>query len=122
MMTFDVSTDVIGCAIDVHKALGPCHQISTYVEALKVEFMDRSISFDTDVLSTMMYKGVSITGGKLDFVIGGEVGVVVVDQHDMELYAWMRTALRALDLRFGLMISFRDRTLTKGVRRVEAVA
>ena len=121
MMTLDLSTEIIGCAIDVHRSLGKGHSCETYRDAMRVELQERGLPFDSNVTLPTIYKGRMLSSRSLDFVVSNDIGVLIVEQVETDLYAWMRTVLKGQSLSSGLLISFRERTLTQGVRRVEAL-
>lgn len=117
----DVSRRVIGCAIDVHRALGPGYERSVYVEALKAEFELDEIGFDLDRTFDIMYKDQKIGETVADMYVGdrfllslkarpGEIGSAERNE--------LRAQLRAADLELGLIINFSERRLKDGLVRV----
>ncbi len=48
--------DIIGAAIEVHSQLGPGLLESIYHECLKIELMDRGISFETEMIVPVSYR------------------------------------------------------------------
>jgi GxxExxY protein len=48
---------IIGCAIEVHRALGPGLLESTYVEALTVELAEAALPFARQLPVALTYKG-----------------------------------------------------------------
>ena len=66
----DLSSKVIGCAIEVHKQLGPGLLESTYQSCLAYELQQQEISFHKEMELPVQYKGVSIDSGyRLDLLI-----------------------------------------------------
>ena len=63
--------DVIGAAIEVHRALGPGYLESIYEQALRVEFGVRSIPFEEQAAVTVEYKGRKIGEAWIDFLVRG---------------------------------------------------
>src|SRR5688572_14212678 len=61
---------VIGCAIDVHRALGPGYKESIYVEALCIELNLRELKFEREKPITVVYKGRAIPGQRIDLLVG----------------------------------------------------
>jgi len=51
-----VGRRVIGCAITVHRTLGPGYKESIYVEALCLEMESRGIHFERETPITVLYK------------------------------------------------------------------
>jgi len=66
-----VGRRVIGCAINVHRVLGPGYKESIYVEALCLELDLRGLKFEREVPITVVYKGHQIPGQRLDLRVDG---------------------------------------------------
>src|ERR1044071_3019102 len=66
-----VGRRVIGCAIAVHRALGPGYKEAIDVEALCLEMDARGLQFEREVPITVISKGHAIPGQRLDLRIGG---------------------------------------------------
>ena len=75
MIEFDsVSKKVIGCALEVHRELGPGLLESAYEQCLARELSLQRIAFTTQVALPVEYKGVKIDCGyRLDFLVEGAV-------------------------------------------------
>jgi GxxExxY protein len=116
----DLMRETIGCAIDVHKSLGPGFLESIYRKAMCVELELRGISCETEVPVRVMYRAVEIPGQRLDLIVGGLIvvelkAVSVLDEvHRAQLISYLRTT----GLRGGLLINFRVPVLVKGLKRV----
>jgi GxxExxY protein len=99
---------VIGCAIAVHRALGPGYKESIYIEALCIELHSRELKFEREKPITVVYKGHKIPGQRLDLLVGG---VLVVECKVAEAIAAIHirqvtSYLRTLDLRLGFIFNF----------------
>ncbi len=116
-----ISEQVIGCAIRVHKALGPGLLESVYEECLAAEMKTTGVHFERQKAVPVVYRDIKLDCGyRVDFLVGGKV---VVDLKALEvippvMYAQVLTYTRLLDKRLGLLINFHVEQLTKGVRRV----
>src|ERR1043166_6500698 len=111
---------VIGCAIEVHRALGPGLLESAYEICLCRELSLRGIAFERQVAIPVEYKGVKLDCGyRADLIIGGKILVEIkaVDQlasiHEAQLLSY----LKLCGLKVGLLINFNEHVLTHGVRR-----
>ena len=58
---------VIGCAIAVHRELGPGFKESIYHQAFRLELDSRSIAFESEKAILVKYRQWSIPGQKIDF-------------------------------------------------------
>ena len=72
----DPLTDrIIGCAIEVHRILGPGLLESTYESALCVEFRLANLAFERQVITPVFYKNQPVGEYRLDLVV--EKSVIV---------------------------------------------
>jgi len=112
---------VIGCAIAVHRALGPGYKEAIYVEALCLEMESRGLAFERERPITVTYKGRDIPGQRLDLLVGG---VLIVECKVAEAIARIHTRqvtsyLKTTGLRLGFVFNFNVDVLMKdGFKRV----
>ena len=65
-----ITDAIIGAAIDVHKALGPCLLESAYIACLVYELIQRGYKAPTEVPLPLIYKGVKLDSGyRLDIFV-----------------------------------------------------
>lgn len=116
----DLTQEIIGAAIEVHKQLGPGLLESAYEECLCHEFNLRGISFKRQVALPVEYKGLKLDCGyKLDVVV--EDGVIlelksieaILPIHEAQLL----TYLKITGKRVGFIINFNVGILTRGIKR-----
>jgi GxxExxY protein len=117
----DISRRVIGCAIEVHKAMGPGLPIEMYNKALQIEMKAAGIDHVADRKIDVKYQ---------DQLVGQVVASLFVeDRFIVDLVArpgevgtgerlQTRAKLRALELELGLIINFAQRRLKDGLVRV----
>lgn len=117
----ELSSQVIGAAIDVHQALGPGLLESAYEMALCYELGLRGLSFERQKTVPLVYKGVAIEPGfRLDLMIENQLVVELkaidklAELHEVQVL----TYLRLTDKRLGLLINFNVPLLAQGVRRI----
>lgn len=67
--TNDLSYEVIGAAIEVHKILGPGLLESVYEDALCIELIDRKINFERQKEIAIQYKSRPIGNGYVDILV-----------------------------------------------------
>jgi len=65
----DITERVIGCAIEVHRALGPGLLERTYEEAMCLEMDRRNIQFVRQALYPVSYKQVPTGEHRIDLVV-----------------------------------------------------
>jgi GxxExxY protein len=117
----ELSNQILGAAIEVHKALGPGLLESVYESALRVELDVRGIESRRQIELPLLYKGRRLDGAlRVDLLVADLVIVEVksVDQFAEIHLAQLLTYLRLADKRLGLLINFNATTLRNSVRRV----
>lgn len=117
----DLSRRTIGCAIEVHKELGPGYPLDIYLNALKIEFKHEKIDAEYDKKYELDYDDDILGSVTADLVIGDRF-IVALLAEDRDVTGQERTALRAVlraaDLELGLIINFGQRRLKDGLVRV----
>lgn len=117
--TNQLTERIIGCAIEVHKALGPGLLEAMYEEALCIELMDAGLKYKRQVAIPALYKGREVGEYRIDLLIEDTVIVELksVERFDPVFEAQILTYLRVTGKRIGLLINFNSRLLTAGVKR-----
>ena len=118
----DLTEKIIGCAIEVHRVLGPGLLESVYQECMIIEMRRRGLRFESDRHVTIDYKGQRISGGlKLDLLVDGCVVVelkAVERLHSIHL-AQVITHLKLTGCPAGLLMNFNSPTLRAGLKRLD---
>lgn len=120
-MEFDeLSCKVIGCAIDVHRELGPGLLESTYSQCLSYELREQGIVHSTEHPVPVRYKGVEVGCGYRAEMVVEDALILELKSvqdlsavHEAQLLAYMRLAR----IRTGLLINFNVTMLKNGIRR-----
>ena len=119
---FDPSRKVIGCAIDVHRLLGPGLLESAYKECLCFELRQAGIAYRRQEKLPLRYKGFDLDCRyQMDLVVENSpvVEVKAVDRVAPIHEAQLMTYLRLSGHRLGLLMNFNCALLKDGiVRRV----
>jgi len=115
-----LSEAIIGCAIEVHRVVGPGLLESAYEICLCRELSLHNLAFECQKPLSLGYKGVNLDCGyRADLIVDRRVLVEIksVDQlaaiHDAQLLSY----LKLCGLKVGLLINFNVSVLTKGIRR-----
>jgi len=119
-MEMDKLTEkIIGCAIEVHRQLGPGLLESIYESALSIELEAAGITFQRQVGVPVNYRGKLIGEHRVDLIVENSVVVELksVDRFDPVFEAQILTYLRVTNLKVGLLINFNSRLLRDGVKR-----
>jgi GxxExxY protein len=116
----DVTERIIGCAIEVHRHLGPGLLESVYESAMCLELRSARLPFERQVGVPLFYKGELIAEHRPDLVVDGQVVVEIksVERFNPVFLAQMFTYLRVTGLHVGLILNFNRAVMKDGVRRV----
>ena len=117
----ELTEQIIGAQIEVHRELGPGLLESVYEECLCRELEIRAIPFKRQVLVPIIYKGEQLkTPYRCDLWVADRVIVenkAVAALTDIDM-AQLMGYLKLLDQRLGLLINFNVKYLKNGIRRV----
>ena len=117
-----LTSRIIGAAMEVHTELGPGLYESVYHRCLMVELRRAGMTFETEVPVPVVYKGELITteGYKIDLMVDG-VAVVELKSvaaikpvHKKQLLTYLRLMKKPV----GLLINFNVARLRDGIHRV----
>ena len=113
---------VIGCAIEVHRMLGPGLLESAYQQALAHELQLRGIQFEMEVPLPVDYKNVHLDCGyRMDIVVEGRV---IIELKSVEKLKGIHTAqlltyMKLSGIQTGLLINFNSERLVDGLKRLK---
>ena len=116
----DLTGQIIGSAIEVHKTLGPGLLESAYEECLCHEFDLRGISYKRQHAVPVQYKGVKLDCGyRIDVLVEARVILELksVDCLGLIHEAQVLTYLKLTGHKVGLLINFNVSALKKGIKR-----
>jgi len=117
----DLSNRVIGCALEVHKTLGPGLLESTYEQCLARELALAEIAFRLQASLPVNYKGIKLDCGyRIDLLVEEQliVGAKSVEQllpiHEAQLLTYLKLSGHHI----GLLINFNVQLLKNGLKRL----
>ena len=116
----ELTDQIIGAAIEVHKALGPGLLESAYQACLARELSLRRVAFKREKPLPVEYKGVQLDCGyRLDFLVNDKVVVELkAVEHVLPVHeAQLLTYLMLSGCRVGLLINFYVPVLKDGITR-----
>lgn len=107
-----ISRNIIGAAIEVHKALGPGLMEGMYHKAMKRELTIRNTKFETELKIDLEYKGEIISSGlRCDLLVDDTVVVELkaveglIPVHEAQLITYMKLLKKPK----GVLINFHCR-------------
>lgn len=117
----DLSNRVIGCALEVHRVLGPGLLESTYEQCLARELGLTGLGFQLQVPLPVEYKGVKLDCGyRIDVLVEKELVLEIksVEQLLPVHEAQLLTYLKLSGKRTGLLLNFNVQLLKHGLKRM----
>ena len=115
----ELSNRVIGCAIEVHKALGPGLLESTYRQCLAHELRNNEIEFKIEHPLPVEYKEIKLDCGyRVDILVENEIILELksIDKlakiHEAQLLTYMKLA----NIKYGFLMNFNVTKLKDGLK------
>jgi GxxExxY protein len=116
-----LSSKVIGAAIEVHKALGPGLLESSYQKCLCHELGLRGIAFENEKPLPLIYKGEKLDCAyQMDLVVENAIIVELKSCEKLKPIheAQLLTYLKLSDLTLGLLLNFNVSVMRDGIKRI----
>ena len=117
----DLSYKIIGCAIEVHKQLGPGLLESVYEKCLKHELISSGFKVQQQVRVPLHYKGINMDSElRLDLLVNDTIVVelktveYVLPVHEAQLMTYMKL----LEKPQGLLINFFTDNISKSMKPI----
>ena len=117
----EISEQIIGAAIAVHRAIGPGLLESAYEACLVYELNKRGLQVERQKPLPLVYEEVKLDCGyRLDIVVAGLVIIEIksVEQLAPIHEAQMLSYLKLSGCHLGLLINFNVLLLKNGIRRI----
>jgi len=109
----ELTHKIIGCSMEVHKALGNGFQEVIYQRALEIELGFQGLLFEREKELPIFYRGQNIGTRRVDFFIDGKVMVelkAIIELEDVHL-AQAKNYLEAYKMEVGLLVNFGAKSL-----------
>ena len=117
----DLTEQIIGCAITVHRTLGPGLIESAYEVCLAHEMSKEGLNVQTQVALPVIYDNIKLDAGyRLDVLVEQRVVIELkaverlIPIHEAQLLSYLKLS----KLPIGLLINFNVRLLKDGIRRL----
>jgi len=118
----ELTQKIIGCAIEVHRFLGPGLLESVYHECMVIELRRAGLRVESERQIVISYKGERVGGGlRIDLLVNGCIVVEIkaVDRLHPVHSAQGITYLKIGGYPAGLLMNFNATTLKSGLRRLD---
>ena len=108
MIYKEITGEIIGCSMEVHRILGPGFQEYVYQRALEIEFIKRNIKYLKEFDIKIFYKGDYIALRRVDFLVNETVTVEIKARTELEdvHIAQSINYLESSSYPVGLLINF----------------
>jgi GxxExxY protein len=108
-----LTAKIIGCAMEVHRALGNGFQEVIYQRSLEIEMGKQLLSFSREFEMPVMYKGMQVGMRRVDFLVEDKISIELKALTKLEdvHYAQAINYLEAYNLEIGLLINFGSQKL-----------
>ena len=116
----ELTEKIIGCAIEVHKHLGPGLLESAYEECLAFELIKAGLYIDRQKAVPVIYKEIKLDYGyRIDILVEKQVVIELktVDAFNPVHEAQILTYMKFAEMKIGLLINFNVTLLKNGIKR-----
>ena len=117
----EISERIIGCAIEVHKVLGPGLLESAYEECLFYEIFQTGLRVEKQKPLPLIYKEIKLeVGYRIDLIVGNKVLVEIksVEALNDIHTAQVLTYLKLSSCKLGLLMNFNVLRVKDGIKRL----
>lgn len=117
----ELSYNVIGIALELHRNIGPGLLESTYENALAFDLREAGFEVHQQVSMPFHYKEVKMdVGYRLDIIVENKLIIEVKSVENLAAvhYSQLLTYLKLSNLKLGLLINFNTKLLRDGIHRV----
>ncbi|WP_149239685.1 GxxExxY protein [Dyadobacter sp. 32] len=117
----ELSYEIIGIALELHRNIGPGLLESAYENALAYDLVEAGFEVQTQVVMPFEYKEVKMgVGYRIDMIVENKIIIEVKAVADIAPVhsAQLLTYLRLSNLKLGLLINFNAKLLKDGIHRV----
>jgi len=121
MIENELSKKIIGCAIEVHKQLGPGLLESAYQKCLYYELKQADLKVQIEKPMPIVYKEVKLDHGyRIDLLVEEKVVIEIktVEAFNDVHTAQVLTYLKLGNYKLGLLLNFDVTVLKNGIKRV----
>ncbi len=120
MLHEELTDNMIGAAIAVHRAIGPGLHEQSYQAAVALELTEIGLAFEQKPVLPVTYRGETVGHHIPDFIVENAVVVELKACKGMEpvFTTQVLTYLRLTGLRVGLIVNFNVEALKFGVKRI----
>jgi len=116
----EITSQIIGCAIEVHRNLGPGLLESTYQTCLVYELKAKNLNVQSEIRLPIVYKDIEMDHGYcIDILVEGSVVLELktVECFSQVHYAQVLTYMKLGDYPLGYLLNFEVKLMKEGIKR-----
>ena len=117
----EISSIVIGCAIEVHNFLGPGLLESAYQKCLIYELEKIGFLVEQEMKMPIVYKDLTLNHGyRIDLLVERKVVIelksvdAIIDVHEAQLMTYLKLG----NYKLGLILNFKTKLMKHGIKRM----
>lgn len=109
----------IGCAIRVHRTLGPGYTEGLYQDAMGIELEMEGLRYERELTIRVTYRGRALRAQRLDLVVEDQLVVELkaVERLEPVHQAQLLSYMKAGSFKVGLLMNFHSELLKSSLRR-----
>ena len=115
-----ITEKIIGCAIEVHRQLGPGLLESAYQECLIYELKQIGLQIKKELALPIIYKDIKLDHGyRIDILVEDKVVLelktvdTLIDVHTAQILTYMKLG----NYKLGLLLNFNVKMMKNGIKR-----
>jgi len=115
-----LSDEIIRCAIEVHRHLGPGLLESVYESALAIELGSAELQYERQSILPIRYRGYPVGEFRLDLLVEKAIVVEIksVERMDSVFDAQLLSYMKLGGFPLGLLLNFNSALLKTGIKRL----
>lgn len=117
----ELSFNIIGIALELHKNLGPGLLEAVYENALAYDLIQHGYTVKQQAPMPFIYKEIKMdVGYRIDLLVENKIIIEVKSVETLAPvhYAQVLTYLKLSDIKLGLLINFNSKLLKSGIHRI----
>ncbi len=109
----ELTGKIIGCAMKVHRVIGPGFPEIIYMRCLMIELKKAGLTYESEVEKDIYYEGIKVGSRRLDLIVENKVIVELkaVTEVEPRFYIQIINYLKIFKIEIGLLINFGNTSL-----------
>lgn len=116
----EITSKILGCAIEVHRNLGPGLLESTYQKCLLYELKAKKLNVQSELSLPIIYKNIELDHGyRIDLLVENSIVLELktVECYSQVHYAQVLTYMKLGKYPIGYLLNFDVKLMKEGIKR-----